>query len=108
MPKQSLTAVQKQISSLQKLAERLEKRDKAPAIRTIKALMAKHGITVADLTDSKRSRVAAAKGGAKRKPVAAKYQDPESGNTWSGRGRTPTWLVQAESTGKSRDQFLIK
>ncbi|MBR5950393.1 MAG: H-NS histone family protein [Actinomycetaceae bacterium] len=34
--------------------------------------------------------------------VAAKYRDPVTGQTWSGRGRTPLWLV-----GKDKGQFLI-
>ncbi len=44
----------------------------------------------------------------KRKPVAAKYQVSESRKTWSGRGRTPVWLSAAKTTGKSREDFLIK
>ncbi|WP_322048072.1 H-NS family nucleoid-associated regulatory protein, partial [Paraburkholderia sp. J67] len=33
----------------------------------------------------------------------AKYQDPKSGATWSGRGRAPDWIKGA----KNRDRFLI-
>lgn len=32
----------------------------------------------------------------------AKYQDPDTGKTWTGRGKPPTWIV-----GKNRDDFLI-
>jgi len=35
-------------------------------------------------------------------PVAAKYRDPQSGATWSGRGRAPHWLVDQD-----REKFLI-
>ena len=35
-------------------------------------------------------------------PVAAKYRDPQSGATWSGRGRTPRWLADHD-----REKFLI-
>lgn len=38
-----------------------------------------------------------------RGPQAAKYQDPKSGATWSGRGRAPAWLAGA----KDRSKFLI-
>ncbi|MXN79918.1 H-NS histone family protein [Burkholderia sp. 4701] len=31
-----------------------------------------------------------------------KYWDPRTGATWSGRGRTPRWMV-----GKNPDEFLI-
>jgi len=37
-------------------------------------------------------------------PVEAKYQHPETGETWSGRGRAPAWIKDA----KNRDKFLIK
>lgn len=42
-----------------------------------------------------------------RGAVAAKYAGP-NGKTWSGRGRTPTWIVEHEAQGGSRDDFLIK
>jgi len=34
--------------------------------------------------------------------VAAKFRDPESEQTWSGRGREPAWIK-----GKNRDEFRI-
>lgn len=43
-----------------------------------------------------------------RKPGAlpeepqAKYRDPATGATWSGRGRAPAWIA-----GKNRDEFLV-
>ena len=37
-----------------------------------------------------------------RKSKDAKYRDPVTGTTWSGRGRVPAWLV-----GKDRRAFLI-
>jgi DNA-binding protein H-NS len=36
--------------------------------------------------------------------VEAKYLDPETGATWSGRGRAPIWIKDA----RNRDKFLIK
>ncbi|MFP3798451.1 H-NS family nucleoid-associated regulatory protein [Paraburkholderia sp. SIMBA_027] len=40
--------------------------------------------------------------GVARSPVAPKYRDPESGATWSGRGKPPKWIA-----GKDRTKFLI-
>jgi DNA-binding protein H-NS len=34
--------------------------------------------------------------------VAAKYRDPLTGASWSGRGRAPKWIE-----GKSRADFLV-
>ena len=41
--------------------------------------------------------------------VAPKYRDPKNpGNTWTGRGRMPRWMVAATKGGKSsKDDFLI-
>ncbi|MGI4856775.1 MAG: H-NS family nucleoid-associated regulatory protein [Janthinobacterium lividum] len=40
--------------------------------------------------------------GNQRSAVAPKYRDPESGKTWSGRGKPPLWIA-----GKDRDGFAI-
>jgi DNA-binding protein H-NS len=40
-------------------------------------------------------------------PVAIKYRDNE-GNTWTGRGRTARWIVEAEKAGKKRERFLVR
>ncbi|HDR9881368.1 TPA: H-NS histone family protein [Burkholderia cenocepacia] len=38
-----------------------------------------------------------------KRKVRPKYFDPVSGATWSGRGKTPRWLV-----GRDPEEFLIK
>jgi DNA-binding protein H-NS len=38
--------------------------------------------------------------------LTPKYEDG-AGNTWTGRGKSPRWLVTAESTGRMRNEFLI-
>ncbi|MFM0078752.1 H-NS family nucleoid-associated regulatory protein [Paraburkholderia sediminicola] len=50
----------------------------------------------------KASKADGAKGQPKG-PQPAKYNDPKSGATWSGRGPAPTWLAGA----KDRSKFLI-
>lgn len=39
--------------------------------------------------------------------VAAKYRDPKTGATWSGRGAPARWISEYEKAGKKRDEFLI-
>jgi DNA-binding protein H-NS len=40
--------------------------------------------------------------------VAVKYRDA-SGNTWTGRGRMPRWMMAATKGGKAKkEDFLIK
>ena len=39
---------------------------------------------------------------ATKKHVPAKYLNPKTGDTWTGRGKPPAWIQ-----GKDREQFLI-
>ena len=79
--------------------------------------LAKRGksLTLQDLIDAKRGTAKGAKlvkaGSAStgrkppfKGPQPAKYRDPKSGATWSGKGRAPGWIANA----KSRDKFLIE
>ncbi|MBA2674322.1 H-NS histone family protein [Ramlibacter sp.] len=49
-----------------------------------------------------------AKNKVKAKGGVPKFRNPSTDETWSGRGRAPAWLREAEEKGKSRDKFLIK
>lgn len=70
--------------------------DRRTIIDQIVTLVNAHHIPVEDLVE--------ALGGLKRRlgPVAKKYRDPETGSTWSGRGKEPLWL-----RGKDRTKFHI-
>lgn len=39
--------------------------------------------------------------------LTPKYRGPH-GETWSGRGRQPRWLMELEATGHDREEFRIK
>lgn len=86
-----------QIAKLQSLAQAARKDELSGAIQKIKDLMQLHGITVEDLTTGGRAKPAKAKG-----TVAAQFNNPETGETWTGRGRAPRWL-----DGKDKEQFRI-
>ena len=73
-----------------------QRQTKADGIAKVLALMAEHGLTVADLSGN----LVAGKSGGKK--VAPKYRDPETGKTWTGRGVAPKWIA-----GKDREAFLI-
>jgi DNA-binding protein H-NS len=60
--------------------------------------MSQYGLSVADLTGTTK-----AQSPKERVPVAAKYRNDGTGETWTGRGRSPKWLES-----KEKDQFLIK
>lgn len=85
-----------QKAALEAQIETTRKAENAEAIAKVKALIAEHGLTQQDIF-----------GGAMRgrKPtgtVAAKYRDPATGATWTGRGKAPKWI-----DGKDRAQFAI-
>ena len=113
MPRLSAEALKARIAALQKQLAAAEN-DKAPAIRKVRALMKKLGVTVEDLAEkpaAQKNRKATPKGGrkaakSKGAKIPVKYRD-ENGNTWTGRGKTPLWIVEAEKTGRSRDTFTV-
>ena len=67
----------------------------------IRAKVAEYGLTEKDIFGGRRGRVGAKKATA---TVEAKYRDPKTGATWSGRGRAPAWIKDA----KNRNRFLIQ
>lgn len=67
--------------------------ERGHALATIRDLMAQFDIGTDELV---------AKVDTRRGPQPAKYRDPISGATWSGRGREPSWLV-----GQDRAAFAI-
>lgn len=82
----------------------LQRQERSNAIAQVKGLMAQHGLTLADL--GTRAAPAAAKGRSGGK-VPAKYRDPATGATWSGRGLHPTWLKQALAGGAKLSDFAL-
>src|SRR4029077_1073052 len=75
-------------------------------LRAAASLIAKYGLSLDDLKQAVGlSRGKSRRSGPARK-VAVKYADGK-GNKWTGRGRTPLWLVAAEKAGKKRDSLLI-
>ena len=87
-----------QITKLQALAEAAREAEINDAIKKIKDLMQLHGVTVEDLSSARSAKATKPKG-----TVAAQFKNPETGETWTGRGRAPRWL-----DGKDKEQFRIK
>lgn len=66
------------------------------ALATITQLISDYGLSQEDIFPSASRRPS------KNGPVAPKYRDPDSGKTWTGRGKPPTWIKD-----KDRSQFAI-
>ena len=43
----------------------------------------------------------------RRGKVKAKYRDPKSKETWSGRGRMASWLKSKQDAGEDIDKYLV-
>lgn len=90
-----------QIEKLQKQAEDARKKELNEVITDLKAKIKQYGLTASDLG------LGRGKASAGKSNVKPKYRDPKTGATWSGRGRAPKWLAEAEAAGKKRESFLI-
>jgi DNA-binding protein H-NS len=90
--------LKKQIAELERAADTARKAETAEAISKIKAIMNDYGLTVTDIDSKGKSKAAKPK-----TTVAAQFVNPETHETWTGRGRAPRWL-----DGKDREQYRIK
>jgi DNA-binding protein H-NS len=92
--------LQAKIADLQAQAARVKEEEKEQAIGMARTMISAYGITDRDLGLDKAPKT---KTGPKPgNKVAAKYRDPQSGATWSGRGKTPRWINSAD-----RSQYAI-
>lgn len=85
-----------QKADLERQIAEVRKSETAAAIAQARAIVAEFGLTEADVfgKSGKASKTA--------RTVAAKYRDPATGKTWSGRGKPPVWIA-----GKDRAAFAI-
>jgi DNA-binding protein H-NS len=103
MPSPSIQELLAQKAALERQIAEAQRSARADAIAKVKALMAEYGLTAADLS----GRAPAAPNAEGGKKVAAKYRDPATGQTWTGRGLKPKWLTAAMATGKQLGDFAI-
>ena len=94
-----------QKAELEKQIESLSREQRGTAIAQVKALMSDHGLTLADL--AAKSAAGVKKPSTSGSKVAAKYRDPGTGTTWSGRGLKPKWLRAAIEGGRKIEDFAI-
>ena len=103
MSNPSIQELLAQKAALEKQIAEAQRNARADAINKVRTLMAEYGLTAADLAG--RAPAAPKAEGAKK--VAAKYRDPATGQTWTGRGLKPKWLTAALASGKQLGDFAI-
>ena len=77
-----------QRNELERQIQEAHKLERKQALKTIKKLMAKHGLSFDDI---------ARKGNGAGTKAPPKWQDPVTGAKWTGRGRSPAWFNEATS-----------
>jgi len=80
---------------LEQQLQEARKREVNDAIAEARTLIAKYDLKPNDLFSPRR-------GGSRTFSSEAKYRDPVSGKTWTGRGKPPMWIV-----GQDRAKFAI-
>ena len=121
MPRDSYSTlkskIEKEIVKLQKKAHDLRVKRRAPVIESIIRSMHEYDISPQEISDAfgrkkpGRATKAGAKAGSKpaaKKVVQIKYRHPDTGETWTGRGKSPRWILAAEAEGRKRDEFLVE
>ncbi|WP_367032856.1 H-NS histone family protein [Burkholderia semiarida] len=97
MNRPTIRELQKQLGQLNLLVEEARQREKQAILAEIGEHVNEYGITEIELLR------AAGFIRAKRKKAPAKYYDPSTGQSWSGNGPRPKWLVS-----KRLDDYLIR
>ncbi|QTO23914.1 H-NS family nucleoid-associated regulatory protein [Burkholderia seminalis] len=89
--------LQKQLGQLNLLVEECKQQEKQAKLKQIAADVKEYGITETELLR------AAGFIQAKRQKAPAKYYDPDTGRSWSGKGSRPKWLAD-----KNLDDYVIR
>ncbi len=88
-----------QRDSLEKQISEARSREFSDAVSRARAIVGEYDLAPQDIFPALRLRNA----GAPKSKVAAKYRDPATGSTWTGRGKAPRWIQDQD-----RAHFEIK
>lgn len=94
----TLAELLKQKEVLEAHIDKARKAEVAEAISQVRLLIEQYQLSQQDVFGGEKHRRTTGKRGT----VAPKYRDPQSGATWSGRGKAPSWIA-----GKDRRSFLV-
>jgi DNA-binding protein H-NS len=112
-----------QIAELQSQAEALRQKEVSTVIQSIQEQMRTYNLSPQDLeskirlgprasrkaqqTESQAQSATKTRGTGKKVNMDAKFRHPETGATWSGRGRMPKWISEAVKQGQTKQTFAI-
>lgn len=92
--------LKKQIAELEQQAMVARKAETTNAVAQIQAIMSEYGLTIADIEGKGKGKSKIAKA---KTSVPVQFKNPETNETWTGRGRAPRWL-----DGKDKETYRIK
>ena len=113
MAQASYNNLMSQISKLQAQAEQARKKEMQEVIQSIQKQMKAYNIDPKDLEikipTSRGRKPSSAQQNTKQnsKQTEAKFRHPETGATWSGRGRMPKWISEAVKQGRAKQEFAV-
>jgi DNA-binding protein H-NS len=101
----SFAALKAEIAELEVQADAARRLEVKEAVSSIKELIAKYGLTAAELGFKGPGMGATKSKAIQSRPGTGvpKYRDPKSGKTWTGAGKPPGWIASA----RNREVFLI-
>lgn len=103
--------IEKEILRLQRQMKTLKVKQRRPIITSIVRSMQDNEITIEELTEAlekTQKRGSSTNASQPKSVLPPKFRNPATGDTWTGRGRPPRWILDAEAAGKERSKFLIK
>ena len=92
-----------QKAAIEKQIIETQRQERTDAIARVRALMAEYGLSAADIAGKAAPMLRKPEG----RKVAPKYRNPETGETWSGRGLQPKWLKAALEDGRKITDFAL-
>ncbi|RKU04555.1 H-NS histone [Burkholderia sp. Nafp2/4-1b] len=92
-----LQQLQAQLAELDRRIRAARRAEREAALMQVRQLVTNYALTAREIFGQGYSERA------KLFTIGAKYRDPMTGATWSGRGRPPAWIA-----GRDRAAFLIR
>ncbi|MDY0309925.1 MAG: H-NS histone family protein [Castellaniella sp.] len=106
--------LEKEMAKIQKKIQALQAKERKPKIVEIVRTMRQYDISPEEIATAFNRKAGGRASPAARKTTAAakrviapKYRHPETQATWTGRGKAPRWITDAEAAGTPRSTFLI-
>jgi DNA-binding protein H-NS len=113
-----------QIAKLQQQAEGLRQKEVTDVIQSIQQQMKNYNLSIDDLgikigrgrkpgsknqaqQPNAQTQSASQSRSGQKANMDAKFRHPETGATWSGRGRMPKWISEAVKKGQDKKTFAI-